>query len=174
VRFTDFLRVTVMLSAGVASVLAAVSIVAANANNVPNVALAGLVWWLVCGVLGFRLGRRAQTTPPIARLLAGARSTGALPDQGPGRVILNRLWPMLLLTVLSGAAGFLLPQLPAIAAGGPIVLALYWRRQDSAVAAIEDRDGAAFYVDRTSPLKPMALVRAPGFKRSVPELGGRI
>jgi hypothetical protein len=31
------------------------------------------------------------------------------------------------------------------------------------VAAIEERDGARFYVDRTSPLKAISLIRTPGF-----------
>jgi hypothetical protein len=31
------------------------------------------------------------------------------------------------------------------------------------VAAIEERDGVRFYVERTSPLKPIQLVRTPGF-----------
>ena len=30
--------------------------------------------------------------------------------------------------------------------------------------AIEERDGASFYVRRTSPIRPMELVRTPGFK----------
>ena len=34
----------------------------------------------------------------------------------------------------------------------------------AAVAAIEERDGASFYVQRTSPLRPMSLLRTPGFK----------
>jgi len=51
----------------------------------------------------------------------------------------------------------------------PGLWALAWRRQDAAVAAIEERDGACFYVRRTSPLRPMELVRAPGFKASRPE-----
>ena len=37
------------------------------------------------------------------------------------------------------------------------------------MAAIEERDGACFYVRRTSPLRPMALVRTPGFKALRPE-----
>jgi hypothetical protein len=36
------------------------------------------------------------------------------------------------------------------------------------VQAIEDRDGARFYVDRTSPLSAIRLVRTPGF-RATPE-----
>ena len=31
------------------------------------------------------------------------------------------------------------------------------------MAAIEERDGVRFYVDRTSPLKPIQLIRTPGF-----------
>jgi hypothetical protein len=51
----------------------------------------------------------------------------------------------------------------AVAAGFPIIWALTLRRQESAVAAIEQRDGARFYVDKTSPLHPIRLVRTPGF-----------
>jgi hypothetical protein len=51
----------------------------------------------------------------------------------------------------------------AIASGFTIIWALAWRRQSAAVAAIEERDGVRFYVDRTSPLAPMRLVRTPGF-----------
>ena len=36
------------------------------------------------------------------------------------------------------------------------------------MAAIEERDGAAFYVQRTSPVRPMALVRTPGFTALAP------
>ena len=34
------------------------------------------------------------------------------------------------------------------------------------MAAIEERDGASFYVQRTSPLRPMSLLRTPGYKAS--------
>ena len=43
---------------------------------------------------------------------------------------------------------------PAIAAGFAVIWALAWRRQSSAVTAIEERDGARFYIERTSPLRP--------------------
>ena len=33
-----------------------------------------------------------------------------------------------------------------------------------AAGAIEERDGASFYVQRTSPVRPMSLVRTPGFR----------
>jgi hypothetical protein len=85
---------------------------------------------------------------------------------------LNRLWPLLVSTVGAGALAFVLPQVPAVAAGFAIIWALAWRRQASAVTAIEERDGARFYVERTSPLKPIRLVRTPGFRSNLFELNG--
>jgi hypothetical protein len=37
------------------------------------------------------------------------------------------------------------------------------------VAAIEERDGVRFYILHTSPFRPMALQRTPGFKALRPE-----
>ena len=55
------------------------------------------------------------------------------------------------------------PQIGGIAAGFAIIWALAWRRQEAAVAAIEERDGVRFYVDKTSPLRAIRLIRTPGF-----------
>ena len=66
----------------------------------------------------------------------------------------------------------MLPQVPAVAAGFAVIWALAWRRQASAVAAIEERDGARFYVERTSPLRAIRLVRTPGFRSNLLELNG--
>ena len=96
---------------------------------------------------GRLLGRRAQTTPPIARLLAGAKTATMMPEHRPAAVLVNRLWPLLVSTVAAGAVGFLIPQVSAIATGFAIIWALAWRRQDSAVVAIEERDGVTFYVE---------------------------
>ncbi len=132
-------------------------------------------WWLIAGILGARLGRRAQTTPPIARLLSSAKTTSTLPEHRPSAILLNRLWPLLVFTLLSGGLGFLAPQVPGIATGFAIIWALAWRRQDAAVAAIEERDGACFYVRRTSPMRPIALERTPGFKAARTErVGGAV
>ena len=87
-------------------------------------------------------GRRAETNPPIARLLAGAKASTTLPEHHPSAILVNRLWPLLLFTLLAGGLAFLAPQIPGIAAGFAIIWALAWRRQDAAVAAIEERDGA--------------------------------
>ena len=48
----------------------------------------------------------------------------------------------------AGAVAFLAPQIPGIATGFAIIWALAWRHQYAAVAAIEGRDGARFYVER--------------------------
>jgi hypothetical protein len=171
-RFTDFLKATVMISAAAATALAASALIGINNEQDTKLAIGALGWWLTCGLFGAWLGRRAETNPPIARLLAGARTTPALPELRPGRVLLNRLWPLLLMTVVGVALAFVFPQVPMIAAGFAIVWALAWRRQESAVAAIEDRDGVRFYVEPTSPVEPIKLVRTPGFHSHFPSTNG--
>jgi hypothetical protein len=168
----DFLRTTVLLSAGAATALAAITVLAASARSDSVLAEIAVGWWLVAVAVGLRMGRRAQTNPPIARLLSGAQASTALPEHRPSATLINRLWPLLVFTLLSGGLAFLAPQIPGIAAGFAIIWALAWRRQDAAVEAIEERDGACFYVRRTSPVRPMALVRTPGFKAARPERMG--
>jgi hypothetical protein len=175
VRFVDFLRTTVLLSAGAATALAAITVLAASARSDTVLAAIAVGWWVLAGVIGLRLGRRAQTNPPIARLLSGARASTTLPEHHPSATLLNRLWPLLVFTLLAGGLAFLAPQIPGIAAGFAIIWALSWRRQDAAVEAIEERDGACFYVRRTSPVRPMSLLRTPGFKAARPErVGGAV
>ncbi|HYM45965.1 MAG TPA: hypothetical protein VES65_07375 [Solirubrobacteraceae bacterium] len=172
-RFVDFLKTTVMLSAGAATALATVTVLAAGtrtgASDEARLVAIAAGWWLIATLIGLRLGRRAETSPPIARLLASARASTVLPEHHPGTILLNRLWPLLLFTLIAGGLAFLAPQIPGIAAGFAIIWALAWRRQHAAVAAIEERDGVGFYVRRTSPLRPIALQRTPGFKALRPE-----
>ncbi len=168
-RFVEFLRTTVLLSAGAATALATVTVLAGAASTNSRLVPIVLGWWLIATLIGLRLGRRAEANPPIARLLSGARASTSLPEHHPSAILVNRLWPLLLFTLLSGGLAFLAPQIPGIAAGFAIIWALAWRRQDAAVAAIEDRDGACFYVRRTSPVRPMSLLRTPGFAASRPE-----
>jgi hypothetical protein len=163
VRFGDFLKATVLLSAGAATALAAITVI--GISQEPDGALIGVSvgWWVLAALFGLVLGRRAETSPPIARLLAGARAQTTLPELNPGRTLLNRLWPLLVSTLGAGVLAVFQPQVAAIAAGFAIIWALAWRRQEAAVAAIEERDGVRFYVDRTSPLSPIQLIRTPGF-----------
>jgi hypothetical protein len=153
-----------MLSAGAATALALVTVLAAGTGSEERLLPIAVGWWVLAALIGLRLGRRAETNPPIARLLADAKSSTALPEDHPSAILVNRLWPLLLFTLIAGGLAFLAPQVPGIAAGFAIIWALAWRRQDAAVAAIEGRDGAFFYVRRTSPVRPMALERTPGFK----------
>jgi hypothetical protein len=174
VRFVEFLKTTVMLSAAAATALATVTVLAVAGSDTSAAAQERLVgiaagWWILAALIGLRLGRRAETNPPIARLLAGARASTVLPEHRPGAIVLNRLWPLLAFTLIAGGLAFLAPQIPGIAVGFAIIWALAWRRQHAAVAAIEERDGVCFYVMRTSPVHPIALQRTPGFKALRPE-----
>ena len=158
-----------LLSAGAATALATVAVLASSTSSEKSLILFGVGWWVLAAAVGLRIGRRAQTNPPIARLLSSAKASTTLPEHHPNAVLLNRLWPLLLFTLAAGGLAFLAPQVPGIATGFAIIWALAWRRQDAAVAAIEERDGARFYVLRTSPFRPMALERTPGFKALHPE-----
>jgi hypothetical protein len=170
VRFTDFLKTTVLLSAGAGTALALVTVLSVTAGSGSYlVLLLSVGWWVLAALAGLMLGRSADASPPIARLLASARASNALPGHHPGGILLNRLWPLLVFTVLAGGLSFLAPQIPGIGAGFAIVCALAWRHQHAAVTAIEERDGVRFYVMPTSPIHPIALQRTPGFKAMRPE-----
>jgi hypothetical protein len=172
-RFVDFLRSAVLLCAGSATALAAVTVLAAGSSTTGDVLVLVIAgWWLLAALIGAWLGRRAETNSPIARLLAAAKSTKSLPEQRPGALLLNRMWPLLLSTILALGLGLVAPHIPGIATGFAIIGALAWRRQEAAVSAIEERDGVAFYVEPTSPLRPIKLIRAPGFRRDLVSVNG--
>lgn len=171
-RFADFLRTTVLISGAAASALAAVTVVGALGNGGGLVVFVAAGWWVAAAAIGIWLGRGGGTSAQIASLLASARMQPSLPEVHPGRTLVNRLWPLLVSTLGAGALAFVLPQVPAVATGFAIIWALAWRRQPSAVTAIEERDGARFYVVRTSPLQPIKLVRTPGFRSNLLELNG--
>ena len=168
-RFREFLRVSVLLFGGAGTALAAVSVIGAARADDGTLLGVALGWWLVSVLLGLWLGRRMEASPGIARLLANARSTTTLPELEPGAVLFNRLWPLAVVAVVSGGIGFLVPQVPAIATGYALLAALTWRRQSSAVAAIEDRDGVQFWFDRSSPFGPPRLLRLPGLRKIEPQ-----
>jgi uncharacterized membrane protein YccF (DUF307 family) len=172
-RFVDFLRTAVLLCAASATALAAVTVLAAGrstAGDILVLVIAG--WWLLASLIGGWMGRVNETNSPIVRLLASAKSTASLPEQRPSALLLNRMWPLLLSTILALGLGLIAPQIPGIATGFTIIGALAWRRQEAAVSAIEERDGVAFYVEPTPPLKPIKLIRAPGFRRDMVSVNG--
>ena len=167
-RFVDFLRASVLLFAGAATALAVVSIAGSASADTNTPVVFALSWWTIAAVAGLWLGRRMGPTPGIERLLASARATNTLPEVEAGTVIVSRLWPLFVGTVLTGGIAFLIPQPAAIAAGYALAVALTWRRQASAVQAIEDRDGVRFHLDKSSPFGAPKLVRTPWARKIEP------
>ena len=162
-RFGDFLRATVLLSAGSATLLATLTIIGLSRESDRTLVLFSAFWWAGAILIGIWMGRRAETSPPIRRLLLGARTQTTLPELRPSLTLINRLWPLLFATLGATLLSVFEPQVSAVASGFTIIWALAWRRQAGAVAAIEERDGVRFYIDRTSPLQPIRLIRTPGF-----------
>jgi hypothetical protein len=168
VRFGDFLRTSILLFAGAATACAVVAVAGAKAKDDTTLLYVAVAWWAIATVIGLWLGRGAHAIEGIARLLADARSSQTLPEIEPGRVLFNRMWTLALVTIATGGLAWLIPQVPAIAAGFFLLAALWWRRQPAAVLAIEERDGVRFYVERTSPFQPTKLIRTPGFRKNEP------
>jgi hypothetical protein len=171
-RFVDFLRATVLLSAAAATTLGVLTLASATRNGDNQVVLYSVIWWVLATFMGTFIGRRNEVNPPIARLLADAKAAAMMPDIRPGTTMANRLWPLLLCAVVAGGLAVVGPQIPGIATGFMLIWALAWRRQESAVTAIEERDGVSFFVERTSPVRPMQLIRLPGLRRERPTING--
>ena len=167
-RFGDFLRTAVLLFGAAATACAIVAIAGARAKDDDSVLYLAVGWWSGAALLGLWFGRRREASEGIARLLSDARTTPLLPELEPGTVLFNRLWSFGLVTVIAGALAFLFPQVPAIWTGFTLLVGLAWRKQPSAVLAIEERDGVRFYVERVSPFKPTRLLRTPGFRKNEP------
>ncbi len=167
-RFRDFLRVSVLLFAASGTALAVISVVGAAGADTNTLVYVAAVWWCVAALAGLWLGRRPEASTGTAGLLAEARRTNQLPEQEPGAVMFNRLWPLAAVTVLAGAVGFLVPQVPVVATGFCLFVALLLRRESSAVAAIEGRDGVEFWFDKSSPFGAPKLLRLPGLRRIEP------
>lgn len=161
-----------MSTAASATLLALLTLAGINSTGDTSVAYVGIGWWVVASTIGGWLGRRESVSEQIATLLASARTQMSLPELHPSRTLLNRLWPLLVLTVAAGIPSFLVPQVPAVASGFALLWALMWRHQSSAVTAIEQRDGARFYVEKTSIWQPMKLVRTPGFRANLMQMPG--
>jgi hypothetical protein len=171
-RFPDLLRTTVLICAAAATVLAIVTLAGVNSSGAVINGTISVGWWVVASGIGLYIGRSRNTSHQIAALLASARTQSTLPEINPGRTVLNRLWPIIICTVGAGGVAFAFPQIPGVAAGFAMIWAMAWRHQSAAVTAIEDRDGARFYVDRTSPWKPIKLVRTPGFRTNLADMNG--
>jgi hypothetical protein len=160
--FTDLLRLTVFLAGGEATALGTVTVISAGAKNDTLTLLVAAGWWPLAVAIGLYLGRRSRAADGVRDVLASARTTTSLPDETPGRIALERLWPIGITALIAGALGFFYPGVAAVGAGYALLVALAWRSREAAVLGIEDRDGVKFYVEPTSALRPVQLVRTPG------------
>jgi hypothetical protein len=163
--FTDLLRVTVLLIGGMATALGAVAVLAAAQQDDTATLIIAAAWWTIAVVLGLLLGRPERTGEGMARLLSSARTSASLPETTPGRIALARLWPIGAFAVAAGGLSWIWPQVAAIGAGYAILVALAWRHREPFVTGVEDRDGVRFFVEPSSALEPIRLVRTPGLSR---------
>ncbi len=164
-QYKDLLRATVLLVAVEATALGAISGLAINAEGDDTLAALALGWWVIAIGLGVYFGRGPRTAEALRDVLAAAKTSTTLPSESPASIGLARLWPIGLFAVLAGGLGVLFPQVPAIATGMALLVALAWRRREAAVTAIEERDGVCFYVEKSSAFEPVKLVRTPGLMR---------
>lgn len=163
--FTDLLRLTVFLAGAEATALAAVTVLSAGAKDDTLTLLVAAVWWPASVAIGLYLGRPRRATDAVRDALASARTMVSLPDENPGRIAVERLWPIGATALIAGVLGVFFPGVTAIGTGWALLAALAWRRRESAVLAIEERDGVKFYVEPGSALRPLRLVRTPGLGR---------
>jgi hypothetical protein len=163
--FIDLLRLTVLLIGGSATVLGAVTVVAANRDGDYTTLILAGGWWTLAIVVGLVLGASSRAGEAMSRALASARTATSLPTESPGRIAFLRLWPIGAFALIVGGLAWLLPQVSAVGAGYAMLNALAWRNRERAVTAIEERDGVRFYVEPTSALQPIKLVRTPGLGR---------
>jgi hypothetical protein len=170
--FCDLLRMTVLLAAGAATVLAAVTAIVVGTTGDTLTLFVALSWWIIALIGGLILGRPSQAAEAMRPILSQARTATAMPEIGsPATAALGRLWPIGAFAVIAGGLGFIFPGVAAVGAGFALAAALMWRAREGAVAAIEERDGIRFYVEPGSALQPVRLVRTPGLRRDRPPGG---
>lgn len=169
--YTDLLRLTVFLAGGEATALAAVTVLVAGPRGDTTTLIVAAGWWLAAFAIGLLLGRPSRAADGVRDALANARTTPSLPDQTPGRIAAERLWPIGASALIAAGLGFFLPGVTAIGAGYALLVALAWRSRESAVLAVEERDGVKFYVEPGSAFEPIRLIRTPGLGRESAPVG---
>ena len=165
-RFTDLLKATVLSTCAVAVACGVAAIVGIAANGDRLLWVVGIGWWAVATVGGMIIGHQVQPSARIGKLLAEAHSATQIPQQRPGSLLAGRLWPLGAVAIVAIGLASLLPQVTTITTGYAILWGLAWRRQSAAVTAVEERDGVSFFVEATSPFKPLKLVRTTGWIKS--------
>jgi hypothetical protein len=164
VPYTDLLRVSVFVTAAEATVLGAITAVAANREGETLIVLVAAGWWLVALLIGFYLSRPHRAAEDVRDALARARTATSLPQESPARIALTRLWPIALSAIAAGVLGIFWPGVAAVGTGYALIVSLAWHTREAAVLGIEQRDGVKFYVVPTPALRPVELVRTPGLR----------
>ncbi len=162
--YTDLLRVTVFLTGAEATVLAAITAIAANRGSDTTTLVVAASWWLISLIIGLYLGRPGRSPEGVRDALANARTATSLPPETPARISFVRLWPIAATAIVAGVLGVFFPGVAAIGAGYALLVSLAWHAREAAVLAIEQRDGVKFYVVPNSALRPIQLVRTPGLR----------
>ena len=164
--YTDLLRVSVFVTAAEATVLGAITAIAAEREANPTIVFIAAGWWLASLAIGFYLGRPRRAADDMREALARARTATSLPEGGPARIAVERLWPIFLSAIAAGVLGIFWPGVSAVGAGYALIASLAWHTREAAVLGIEHRDGVKFYVVPSSALRPVQLVRSPGLRSS--------
>jgi hypothetical protein len=162
--YTDLLRASVFVTAAEATVLGAITALAANRDGNTTITLVAAAWWLIALAIGAYLSRPHRAAEDVREALARAKTANSLPDQNAARIALGRLWPIAITAVGAGVLGIFFPGVAAVGAGYALIVSLAWHTREAAVLGIEQRDGVKFYVVPNSALKPVELVRAPGLR----------
>jgi hypothetical protein len=164
VPYTELLRFTVVVTAAEATLLAIVSVFAIGSEPSDTTLILGFAWWLIAIIIGFFLGRPERAREDMRDPLARAKMATSLPSESPGRIALQRLWPIAVVTVLAGGLGVFFAPIAIIGTGYALIVSLAWHTREAAVQAIEERDGVRFFVVPGHTFRPIELVRTPGLR----------
>jgi hypothetical protein len=164
VPYTDLLRITVFITGAEATALGAISAISVGGEPSPTTLIVAAAWWLIALILGFWLGRPERAREDMREPLAKARMATSLPSESANRIAIQRLWPIAITAIIAGGLGLFFPGVAIIGTGYALIVSLSWHTRESAVMAIEERDGVRFYVVPNSALRPIQLVRTPGLR----------
>ena len=85
--YSELLRITVLLVAGVATALGAISVVLAGREDLSTLAQAVLGgWWVVAALAGFLMGTSARAAEALSPALRAAKTQTSLPSDPEERI----------------------------------------------------------------------------------------
>lgn len=160
-RYTEYLRTSVLLLGTTSIALIVVSAGAISREHDVMLLIFGAAWTVIACAIGVWLGRGNQVMESIRTLLSRSRPEPVFPKIEPAAVLFTRLWPVLVIALGSAAVSWWFPQLAVAAAGYGMLWSIAWRKQALAVEAIEERDAVHFWIVRTAAFRHPKLVRVP-------------